>query len=186
MGKFVAKDPFQSHNFNNNRGELDVGIEQFGFNSSYPLEEEYRVIWEFMEPLLPETKKKYTTGRPRLKLRHVADGIFYVLRTGCQWKAVPQEFGSGSSLHDYFQSWVTIGAFWKLWQQGLLEYDELAGIKWNWQSIDGAITKSPLGGEKNWTKPNRQSETWNQEKPAYGWRRRSTIAGDLLSANLRQ
>ena len=46
-------------------------------------EEEYRVIWEFMEPLLPETKKKYTTGRPRLKLRHVVDGIFYVLRTGC-------------------------------------------------------------------------------------------------------
>jgi len=37
LGKFVAKDPFQSHNFNNNRGELDVGIEQFGFNSSYPL-----------------------------------------------------------------------------------------------------------------------------------------------------
>lgn len=51
-------------------------------------------IWEFMEPLLPETKKPYTTGRPRSNLRDIADGIFYVLRTGCQWKAVPREFGS--------------------------------------------------------------------------------------------
>ncbi len=35
--KFVAKDPYQSHNFNNNPRKLDAGIEQFGLNSSYPL-----------------------------------------------------------------------------------------------------------------------------------------------------
>ena len=84
------------------------------------------VIWEYMEPLLPQTKKQYTTGRPRSNLRNIADGIFYVLRTGCQWKAVPREFGSGSTIHEYFQSWALDGVFWKLWQQGLLEYDELS------------------------------------------------------------
>jgi hypothetical protein len=35
--KFIAKDPLQSHSFNNNQSNLDVGLEQFGLNSSYPL-----------------------------------------------------------------------------------------------------------------------------------------------------
>jgi transposase len=81
-------------------------------------------------------------------LRKVANGIFYVLRTGCQWKAAPREFGSGSTLHRYFQAWTAANVFRKLWKATLLEYDELEGIQWNWQSVDGAMTKSPLGGGK--------------------------------------
>jgi len=139
-------------------------------------------IWEFMEPLLPRGKSRKTRrGRKRLNLRQVADGIFYVLRTGCQWKAAPPEFGSGSSLHRYFQAWVLHGVFWRLWQQGLLEYDELAGIKWDWQSIDGAMTKAPLGGEKNWKESNGPRQIRDQEKPAYRWRRRPAIDHGLGS-----
>lgn len=74
--------------------------------------------------------------------------MFSVLRTGCQWKAVPREFGSGSTLHRYFQEWTSHGVFRKLWKAALLEYDERLGIAWNWQSMDGAMTKSPLGGKK--------------------------------------
>ena len=59
-------------------------------------------VWEQMEPLL--SKKAWKMGRPRLDARQVADGIFYVMRTGCQWKAAPPEFGSGSSLHEYLSS----------------------------------------------------------------------------------
>jgi len=86
-------------------------------------------------------------------LRKVVAGIFYVLRTGCQWKAMPAEFGSGSAIHAYFQDWVRCGVFRKLWQSALEEYDELKGIDWQWQSLDGAMTKAPLGGEKNREKP---------------------------------
>lgn len=131
-------------------------------------------LWEQMEDLLPRSKRrKIKEGRPVLPPRQVADGIFYVLRTGCQWKAAPSEFGSGTSLHRYFQRWVGAGVFWKLWQAGLMEYDELCGIKWDWQSIDGAMTKAPLGGEKNRAKPHGSRQTRDQAKPAYGWRRRS-------------
>lgn len=35
-----------------------------------------------------------------------------------------------------------------MWKAALLEYDERLGIAWNWQSMDGAMTKSPLGGKK--------------------------------------
>jgi transposase len=101
-----------------------------------------------MQPLLPRYQKSAKGGRSRANLRNVANGIFYVLRTGCQWNAIPREFGTGSTVHRYFQEWVATGVFRKLWKASLLEYDELKGIQWNWQSVDGAMTKSPLGGKK--------------------------------------
>jgi hypothetical protein len=39
------------------------------------------------------------------------------------------------------------------WKQGLLEYDRLKGLDWSWLSMDGAMTKAPLGGEKNRPEP---------------------------------
>lgn len=126
-------------------------------------------LWEFMEPLLPRRHKASKRGRKPLNLRKVANGIFYVLRTGVQWKAVPREFGSGTSVHRYFQEWVEHGVFWKLWQQSLLEYDELEGIQWEWQSIDGGKTKSPLGGEKNGKQSNRQVQVRHQKKSYNRW-----------------
>jgi transposase len=99
----------------------------------------------------------------------VATGILYVLRTGCQWKAMPREFGSGSAIHDYFQEWTDNGVFEKLWRHALEEYDDVAGIDWQWQSLDGAMTKSPLGGEKNREKPDR---SWQAGRQAIGADRR--------------
>lgn len=126
-------------------------------------------VWVRLEPLLPKKRRSRKGGRPPLPLRQVADGIFYVLRTGCQWKAAPREFGSGSALHNYFQQWVRRGVFRKLWRLGLLEYDRKKGIQWEWQSLDGAMTKAPLGGEKNREKSDGSWEVWDQ---AFGADRR--------------
>jgi transposase len=71
-------------------------------------------LWQKVEPLLPKYRSSRKGGRPRLPVRQVMNGIFYVLRTGCQWKAAPPEFGSGSSLHRYFQDWVRRGVFEEL------------------------------------------------------------------------
>ena len=119
-------------------------------------------LWERMFPLLPKYPVSPKGGRPRLPLRRIAEGILYVLRTGCQWKAAPREYGSGSTLHAYFQEWTELGVFRRLWKKALLEYDELKGIQWEWQSMDGAMTKSPLGGEKNREKPDGSRQTWRQ------------------------
>lgn len=118
--------------------------------SSWRLPEE---LWARLEPLLPRYRTSRRGGRPRADLKQVARGVFYVLRTGCQWKAVPCEYGSGSTLHRYFQEWTSRGVFRRLWKASLLQYDERQGIAWNWQSMDGAMTKSPLGGEKYGQKP---------------------------------
>ena len=111
------------------------------------------VLWERIDVVLPIYQKSKKGGRPRLSLRKVVCGILYVLRTGSQWKAMPKQFGSGSAIHAYFQEWVERGVFAELWSLALSEYDQLKGIDWKWQSMDGAMTKSPLGGEKNREKP---------------------------------
>lgn len=113
-------------------------------------------FWERVKPLLPkperDPKKKYRRkaggGRKPLDFRKVFEGIMYVLRTGCQWKALPKErFGSPSSVHAYFQKWEQAGVFLRMWQAGLAEYDAMEGISWRWQSIDGAMNKAPLARE---------------------------------------
>jgi len=80
--------------------------------------------------------------------RTVFEAIVYVLRTGCQWKALPKErFGSASAIHKRFLEWESAGFFRVLWQAGLAEYDDMEGIAWRWQSVDGALVKAPLAQE---------------------------------------
>lgn len=89
--------------------------------------------------------------------------MLYILRTGCQWNALPQEFGvSGKTAHRYFQRWVRAGVFQRMGQAGLNEYDELKGIEWKWQAAEGAITKAPLGGEKTGKNPTDRGKTGTQ------------------------
>ena len=46
--------------------------------------------------ILPKEKPSKTVGRPVVPYRKVLDGILYILRTGCQWKMLPREYGSSS------------------------------------------------------------------------------------------
>ena len=134
-------------------------------------------LWERVEPLLPKYRKGKHGGRPRADGRRLLDGILYVLRTGCQWKEAPREFGAPSTLHKYFQLWTKQGVFFRLWKEALREYDELEGIDWGWQSLDGAMTKAPLGGEKNRPESDGPRQVRHEAFPSYGWRRRSARAG---------
>lgn len=135
-------------------------------------------IWRRLKKLIPKHPPSPKGGRPRLDPRRVADGIYFVMRTGCQWKAVPSEFVSGSSLHRYFQEWCTCGVFRKLWKQGLVEYDQRRGIRWRWLSLDGAMNKAPLGGEKNRAKPHRSRQVGRETIGTDRRSRRGVGAGD--------
>lgn len=103
-------------------------------------------VWNEVKHILPKEKPRNTKGHPAVPFRQVLDGILFVLRTGCQWKMLPKEYGSGSTCHRRFQQWVSTGVFQKLWVRLLKIYDDLHGIKWKWQSLDSASIKSPLGG----------------------------------------
>ena len=108
-------------------------------------------LWALIEPHLPKpvNTHRFGGGRPRKPDRVCMDAIFFVLRTGCQWNALDATgICPSSTAHDRFQEWERAGVFLKLWKAGLMEYDDLKGIDWNWLSMDGAMTKSPLSGKK--------------------------------------
>jgi putative transposase len=111
------------------------------------------VLWNKIEKILPTYPSSSKGGRPRRNLRGIVDAIFYRLRTGCQWKAIPSCFAPGSTAHQYFQEWVELGVFDAIWQLALQEYDDLIGLNWSWQSADCAMTKSPLGHEETGKNP---------------------------------
>ncbi len=118
-------------------------------------------LWAVLEPLIPVhlNTHRFGGGRPRVPDRQCADAIFYVLRTGCQWEALNQtELCAKSTAHDRFQQWVAADVFGKLWQAGVEQFDELMGIEWAWLSMDGAMTKAPLGGGKTGPNPTDRSK----------------------------
>ncbi|HIG98913.1 TPA: IS5 family transposase [Candidatus Woesearchaeota archaeon] len=112
-------------------------------------------LWEKMEPLLPPGKP-HPLGchRPRVPNRDAMNAIFFVLRTGCQWNALNVTgICSSSSAHRRFLEWTEAGVFTKFWKAGLLKYNLLKGINWSWLSMDGSMTKAPLGGKKTGLNP---------------------------------
>jgi putative transposase len=138
-------------------------------------------FWLLIEPLIPKRKNthRFGGGRPPVPDRVCMDAIFFVLRTGCQWKALDAtKFCPGSTAHDRFQRWVEQGVFLAMWESGLMLYDELEGIDWSWLSMDGCMTKAPLGGEKDREKPDGPGQEGGEAQPAGrgrgrpGWPRR--------------
>lgn len=122
-------------------------------------------LWRVLEPVLPVRVNTHRLGggRPRISARRCADAIFYVLRTGCQWEALKQTaLCAKSTAHDRFCEWVAAGVFLKLWQGGVERFDELQGIDWAWLSMDGAMSKAPLGGEKDRRQPYRPGQKRSQ------------------------
>jgi transposase len=105
-------------------------------------------LWDEIKNILPKEKPSKTVGRPIVEYRKVFDGILYVLRTGCHWKMLPREYGSGSTCHRRFQEWNILNVFKKTWIKLLKIYDRKIGIKRTWQSIDSISIKSPLGGPR--------------------------------------
>jgi transposase len=85
-------------------------------------------------------------GRPPVSDRVALRGILYRLRTGCQWDAIPAEFGSRSTCYRRFVEWTKAGVFKMMHVEALLYYDDKVGIEWEWASLDSASVKAPKGG----------------------------------------
>jgi putative transposase len=119
-----------------------------------------RPLWRKLKKCLPKKKTKNKSsrrgGRPRASDRAVINGIWYVLWTGCQWKAIHRDwFGVSSSvIHERFQRWRRMGIFEKLMKR-MAEYyaRECGGVGWRWQAMDSKNCVAPLGGEQTGKNP---------------------------------
>lgn len=117
-----------------------------------------RPLWRKVKKCLPKEKRNKSRqgGRPRASDRAAINGIWYVLWTGCQWKAVHRDwFGVSSSvIHERFQRWRRMGVFEKLMKR-IAEYyaKERGGVGWKWQAMDSKSCTSPLGGSETGKNP---------------------------------
>src|SRR5260370_40151032 len=123
-------------------------------------------LWLLMEPFWPP-RPAHPLGwhNPRVPYRAAMNAILFVLRTGCQWNALDATgICTCSSAYRRFREWLEAGVFLEFWRRGLWAYDELRGIDWKWLSMDGAMTKAPLGGEKNRPHSHRPGQARDQAK----------------------
>uniref|UniRef100_UPI001B3B6A1A IS5 family transposase n=1 Tax=Skermanella mucosa TaxID=1789672 RepID=UPI001B3B6A1A len=81
--------------------------------------------WGLIEPLIPP-EKRY--GRHReVNVREVVNAIFYVLSTGCQWRALPKDFPPRSTVHEYFKLWEWDGTLERIHFSLFVQVREHAG-----------------------------------------------------------
>jgi len=59
--------------------------------------------WKLVEPFLPDAK---AGGRPRkTDLREVLNALFYLVRSGCQWRMLPHELPPWRTCYNYYRAW---------------------------------------------------------------------------------
>src|SRR6478672_10971896 len=81
--------------------------------------------WALVAPLIRPAKRG---GRPRsVNVREVLNAIFYVLWTGCQWKALPKDFPPKSTVYDYLDLWEWDGTLERIHHALYVEERERQG-----------------------------------------------------------
>jgi transposase len=103
--------------------------------------------WQLIERLIPV----YPGGRPRkTSLRDVVDAIFYLLRTGCQWRYLPKDFPPKSTVWRYFDEWRHNGTWEEIHDalRNQVRKQEKPGQPRRTASIDSQSVDTSSGGEE--------------------------------------
>ena len=132
-------------------------------------------LWAEIEELLPPRPSREKGGRPPVEDRHLLDAMLYVLWTGIPWRAMPEKFGKWQTVYDRFAEWRRAGVFEDIWRRCLHLYDAKHGIGFDWQAADGTYVRSPLGGKRERSKPDRSSQTRDERPPSGGSARRAAL-----------
>ena len=81
--------------------------------------------WALVEPLIPPAKRG---GNKRtVDVREVANGLMYILSTGCQWAALPKDLARRSTVHEYLCRWEWDGTLERIHHALYVQCRELAG-----------------------------------------------------------
>jgi transposase len=103
---------------NDNRARYDRG--KLRYPSDLTDEE-----WAVIGPMIPPAKRG---GNKRtVNEREVANGLMYILSTGCQWAALPKDLPPRSTVNDYFRLWDYDGTLDRIHHALYVKCRELAG-----------------------------------------------------------
>ena len=96
---------------------------------------------------IPDSPRSPRGGRPTADKRQVIRGILWILDNGAEWKDLPAEFGSKSTVHRWFKKWVETGVFEQLMRDAACDVEERGGYTLYECFIDGMFAKAKGGGD---------------------------------------
>ena len=94
-------------------------------------------------------------GRKRKDPREMVDGILYVLRTGCPWRDLPEEFGPWQSVYHWFNAWTGDGTLDEVLHRLVAAHVDVGAIDEDLWCVDGTHVRAArcaAGGGKKGTR----------------------------------
>ncbi|MFE0654683.1 IS5 family transposase [Streptomyces sp. NPDC059534] len=94
--------------------------------------------WERLRPFLPVSNRRCGRWRDH---RQVIDGILHGVRTGVQWRDLPERFGPWKTVYERHRLWSADGTWERLLQQVQAAADAAGEIDWN-VSVDSTVVRA--------------------------------------------
>ncbi|MFE3591393.1 IS5 family transposase [Streptomyces niveus] len=94
--------------------------------------------WERLRPFLPVSNRRCGRWRDH---RQVIDGILHRVRTGVQWRDLPERFGPWKTVYERHRLWSGDGTWERLLQQVQAAADAAGEIDWD-ISVDSTIVRA--------------------------------------------
>jgi transposase len=109
--------------------------------------------WDVLKPIIPAPSRRPDgRGRPWRDPRAVLNGILWILRTGAQWKDLPERYPPYQTCHRRFQYWVRSGVFEQILQALASDLRERGELDLSECFIDGTFIVAKKGGS-GWERP---------------------------------
>lgn len=96
---------------------------------------------------IPDAPVSRLGGRPAAEKRKTVRGIFWMLDNGAKWKDLPRKFGTKSTVHRWFQTWVKAGIFEDIMRLAGYSVEQGNGYRLYEGFIDGTFSKARGGGD---------------------------------------
>jgi transposase len=132
--------------------------------------------WALAEPLIPPARRG---GRQRtVDLREVLNGLFYILATGCQWRALPKDLPPRSTVHGYLRLWEWDGTLARLHHALYVQAREQAGREASPTAaiLDSQSVKSAEKGGRASTRRATTRARRSRARSATSWSTRSACS----------
>ena len=125
--------------------------------------------WAIVEPHIPVRPRRADgRGRPARSDRDVLNGILWIMRTGAQWKEMPDRYPSASVCHARFQLWVKTGVFEAILSALATDLKERGELDLSECFIDRTFVSAKKGATQ-WARP-------SAAKVARSWQLQTALA----------
>ena len=94
--------------------------------------------WSVVEPLLPMDRRG---PKPRNN-RQILNGMFYILRTGCPWRDLPERYGPVGTVSSRFYRWRQSGVWRRVLEALQSEADAAGLLDWDLHFVDASVIRA--------------------------------------------